>query len=146
MAGTLAAAQFLREVIAEVPCQIVFTVTGLPFTHRKKNTSAFEHAFDRACRENEVEHRLTKVKHPWTEGQLERMNRTIKEASVKRFPNDTQDQIQPHLSDFLDAYKHARRLKTLSALTLYEFICTTWLHEPERFKRDPCAQMPGLNS
>jgi transposase InsO family protein len=31
-----------------------------------------------------IEHRLTKVNHPWTNGQVERMNRTIKEAPVKR--------------------------------------------------------------
>ena len=28
---------------------------------------------------------LTKPKHPWTNGQVERMNRTIKDATVKRF-------------------------------------------------------------
>lgn len=38
------------------------------------------HMFDMRCRENGIEHRLTKIKHPWTNGQAERMNRTIKEA------------------------------------------------------------------
>jgi hypothetical protein len=38
--------------------------------------------FDMRCQENGIEHRLTKIKHPWTNGQVERMNRTIKEATV----------------------------------------------------------------
>ena len=35
------------------------------------------HPFDRACRRHGIEHRLTKPNHPWTNGQVERMNRTI---------------------------------------------------------------------
>jgi hypothetical protein len=38
--------------------------------------------FDMLYQENGIEHRLTKIKHPWTNGQVERMNRTIKEATV----------------------------------------------------------------
>lgn len=39
--------------------------------------------FDRFCDEHDIKHRLTKIKHPWTNGQGERMNRTIKEATAK---------------------------------------------------------------
>ena len=41
--------------------------------------------FGMRCQENGIEHRLTKIKHPWTNGQVERMNRTIKEATVQRY-------------------------------------------------------------
>ena len=36
------------------------------------------HRFDRACLKHRIEHRFTKPNHPWTNGQVERMNRTLK--------------------------------------------------------------------
>jgi len=60
-----------------------------------------------------IEHRLTKPNHPWTNGQVERMNRTIKDATVKRYFYETHNQLKAHLTDFLRAYNFARRLKTL---------------------------------
>src|SRR4051794_30252534 len=78
-------------------------------------------------------------------GQVERMTRTIKEATVQRFYYATHDQLRTHLADFVAAYNFARRLKTLKGLTPYEFICKRWTIEPERFRLDPLHQMPGLN-
>ena len=74
------AAQFLRELRQALPYAIhtIFTDNGIPFTNRDKDRYAFEYIFDRVCREFNIEHRLTRVKHPWTNGQVERMNRTIK--------------------------------------------------------------------
>jgi transposase InsO family protein len=57
--------------------------------------------FDMICEANGIEHRLTKPNHPWTNGQVERMNRTIKEATVKRFHYDSHDQLRAHLNDFM---------------------------------------------
>jgi transposase InsO family protein len=51
------------------------------------------------------------------------MNRTIKEATVRRFYYESHDQLRNHLADFVAAYNFARRLKTLKGLTPYEFIC-----------------------
>lgn len=50
--------------------------------------------FDMICEANGIEHRLTKPSHPWTNGQVERINRTIKEATVKRFRYDNHAQLQ----------------------------------------------------
>jgi transposase InsO family protein len=77
------------------------------------------------------------VKHPPTNGQVEWMNRTITEATVKRFHYDDHAQLEKHLVDFMDAYNFRRRLKTLKGLTPYEFICKRWTLEPHRFIRDP---------
>jgi transposase InsO family protein len=69
-----------------------------------------------ACAKADIEHRTTKPRHPWTNGQVERMNRTIKEATVKRFYYESHDQLRHHLGDLIKAYNLGRRLKTLKAL------------------------------
>jgi transposase InsO family protein len=147
-AGKMVAAQFLRDLIAVVPYAIhtILTDNGIQFTNQERHRYAFEHIFDRVCDEHGIEHRLTKIKHPWTNGQVERMNRTIKEATVKRFHYDDHDQLRQHLADFVSAYNFARRLKTLKGLTPYEFICKTWTQEPQRFRLDPIHKMPGSNT
>ena len=74
------------------------------------------------------------------------MNRTIKEATVKRYHYDRHDQLRQHLQAFIDAYNFARRLKTLKGLTPYEYICKCWTSQPDRFIINPIHQMPGLNT
>ena len=104
------------------------------------------HAFEYACAVANIDHRLTKPKHPWTNGQVERMNRTLKDATVRRYHYESHDHLRGHLRDFLNAYNFAKRLKTLKGLTPYEFICKTWTNEPRRFTLNPLQQMPGLNT
>ena len=147
-AGKMIAAQFLRNLVAAVPYAIhtVLTDNGIQFTNMAHHKYAFHHIFDRACDENGIEHRLTMVKHPWTNGQVERMNRTIKEATVKRYHYDSHAQLTAHLHDFINAYNYGRRLKTLQGLTSYEYICKCWTNEPERFSLNPHHQMPGPNT
>jgi IS30 family transposase len=147
------AAAFLRGLIDAVPYEIhtVLTDNGTQFcdlpSRRNGPTARLRiHMFERACFENAIEHRLTKPNHPWTNGQVERMNRTIKEATVQRYHYDRHEQLQAHLADFINAYNYARRLKTLKGLTPYEYISKCWTSQPERFKLNPLQQMPGLNS
>jgi Integrase core domain len=152
-ANAAIACGFLEAFVAAVPYRVhtVLTDNGIQFADLPKNrlgpTARFRgHPFDRSCQKLHIEHRLTKPKHPWTNGQVERMNRTIKEATVKRFHYDTHDQLASHLADFVSAYNFARRLKTLEGLTPYEAICRTWTKEPDKFILDPIHQMPGLNT
>jgi transposase InsO family protein len=155
------AGDFLRHLIAAVPYKVhtVLTDNGTHFTDptgdgwtpndikemlaRKERFLC--HSFELACAQLDVDHRLTKPRHPWTNGQVERMNRTIKEATVKRFHYGSHEQLRQHLDDFVSAYNFGRRLKTLRGLTPYEFICKQWMSEPKRFTLNPLHQMPGLN-
>ena len=150
--GRVSASAFLEALIAAVPYKIhtVLTDNGIQFTFPPRYANGptatyMTHMFDMRCREHGIEHRLTKIKSPWTNGQVERMNRTIKDATVKRFHYEKHDQLRQHLSDFIDAYNYARRLKTLRGLTPYEFICKCWTTDPQRFRINPHHQRPGPN-
>ncbi len=102
--------------------------SGIQFAEQPRNRNTADSRqmrFDMICEANGIEHRLTKPNHPWsledqktvrgtvspTNGQVERMNRTIKDAIVKRFHYDSHDQLRTHLADFIAAYNFARRLK-----------------------------------
>lgn len=74
------------------------------------------------------------------------MNRTIKDATVKRFHYGSHDELPTHLVGFMTAYNSARRLKTLNGLTPYEYIAKIWTSEPDRFTLNPIHQMSGLNA
>jgi transposase InsO family protein len=146
-ANKMVAAQFLRNLIAAVPYNIhtVLTDNGIQFTNRKRDIYAFHHIFDRVCQESGIDHRLTKTNHPWTNGQVERMNRTLKDATVKKYYYQTHHHLKEHLQAFLMAYNVAKRLKRLKGLTPYEYICRCWQKEPERFTVNPYHHTLGLN-
>ena len=152
-ANRVTASAFLVALIAAVPYKIhtILTDNGIQFRFAPRYANGptaryMTHMFEMRCHEHGIEHRFTKINHPWTNGQVERMNRTIKDATVKRYHYDSHDQLRRHLADFIDAYNFGRRLKTLKGLTPYEFICKCWTSEPKRFKFNPLQKMPGLNT
>ncbi len=147
------ASAFLVAGVTAVPYKIhtVLTDTGIQFTFPPRYVTGptaiyMTHMLDMRCKENGIEHRLTKIKHPWTNGQVERRNRTIKEATVNRYHYDSHKQLETHLNDFIDAYNYGRRLKTLKRLTPYEYLCQISTSEPDRAILNPIHQMPGLNT
>lgn len=143
--------EFLEHLLDVLPYRIstILADNGIQFAAppRTRNTVISRPMrFDMICDDNGIEHWLARPNHPWTDGPVERMNRTIKDAAVKRYHDDSHDQLRSHLADFLDACTFARRLKTLSGLTPYEYICKTWTSQPDRFIVDPIHQMPGTNT
>ena len=152
-ANRVTASAFLTALIAAVPYKIhtVLTDNGIQFTFPPRYADGptaryATHMFDRRCREHGIEHRLTKPNHPWTNGQVERMNRTLKEATVRRYHYETHDQLREHLGAFLAAYNFAKRLKTLKGLTPYEYICKRWTENPDQFRLNPIHHKLGLNT
>jgi len=145
------ACQFLEELLTVVPYRIhiLLTDNGIQFAEQPRNRGTIfsrQSRFDMICEANAIKHRLTKPNHPWTNGQVERMNRTIKDATTKRYHYDDHEQLRRHLELFLDAYNHARRLKTLKGLTPAHFIWKEWQARPEVFHEEPCHLIAGLNT
>lgn len=142
------AAEFLRNLIKAVPYTIhkVLTDNGIQFTNHDHHKNAFTHIFERVCNEHQIEHRKTKIKHPWTNGQVERMNRTLKDATVNSFHYASHDVLKQHLHAYLMAYNFAKRLKAIKGKTPWQFVLSQWTIHPEYFILNPNQFLPGLNS
>lgn len=132
---------FLKYVIQTVPYVIekILTDNGMEYTdmmtHNGKPSGV--HIFDQICLDYSIEHRLTQVKHPWTNGQVERMNRTLKENTVKKYHYSSFDHLHHHIQDFLKAYNCAKKLKALNFKTPLEYLNDLFLNNPIPFKRNP---------
>ena len=152
-AGKMNGANFLRGVVAAFPYAIhtVLTDNGMAFADLPKNRNGptrrylGAHIFDRVCNENGIEHKLTKPYHPWTNGQAERMHRTVKEATIKTFHYPDLESLRAHVLAFVSAYNFAKHLKALKWKTPFETICNAWTTTPDIFKINPRHLIPGPN-
>jgi hypothetical protein len=71
------------------------------------------------------------------------MNKTIKEATVKRYHYASHEHLREHLQTFIQAYNFAKRLKTLKGMTPYEFIINSWKNNPDPFVINPTLYNMG---
>ncbi len=97
---------------------------------KKAECGSVPHVFGRVCAERGVEHMLTKPYHPSTNGQAERMVRTIKEATVRAFHYASIDDLRRHVRDWLLAYNYAKQLKALRFKTPLEAIKAISVEKP----------------
>jgi hypothetical protein len=83
----MSAAPCRRHLMAAGPdtSHTGLTDHGRQCTHRQRVQDAFRQLVDRVCPEPGLEHRRTQVKHPWTNGPVERMHRTFKAVSVQQY-------------------------------------------------------------
>jgi len=152
-AGKANGADFLRNVVEAFPYAIhtVLTDNGMAFAELPKNRNGPSrrylgaHIFDRVCAENGIEHKLTKPYNPWTNGQAERMNRTVKEATIKSFHYPSLESLKAHVLAFVSAYNFAKHLKALRWKTPFEAVCRAWITTPDIFKLNPRHDFPGPN-
>lgn len=149
-ASKLAAATFLRVLLKTVPYKIhtILTDNGAQFVQHDRGgvQAGFGHIFGRVCAESGIEHRLTKPYHPWTNGQAERMVRTIKDATVRPFHYSSISELRRHIRDWLLAYNFAKPLKALGFRTPYETIAQLWTEKPSLFHSRPHHLTLGLNT
>ena len=108
----LSACDFMMHVhnnSLDVPIESVLTDNGLEFTthHASK-----DHSFERLLTELEIKHRLTKVRHPWTNGACERLNRTILEefyqVAFRKKIYHTVEELNDELQKYMRKYNYQR--------------------------------------
>lgn len=127
------AAHFLRQVLVAFPYRIhtVLTDNGMAFTGQERfrggvTDTCIGHIFERICKLNGIEKRHTKPYHPWTNGMVERMNRTIKESTIKAYEYEGLEQLREHVQAFVQSYNFGKHLKALRWKTPFRAICEAW--------------------
>jgi transposase InsO family protein len=108
------AINFLDECKSYFPFYIshVLTDNGAEFTDKftsKKKKASGNHGFDISCIESNIEHRLTAPFTPKTNGMVERVNGTIKDATVKVLTYKNETELKADLDKFLVYYNLNRR-------------------------------------
>ncbi|MFN7225818.1 MAG: IS481 family transposase [Holosporales bacterium] len=142
---------FLKNLIEHYPAKItkILTDNGAQFTYKllaehlqPKRT----HPFDVICQQNNIEHRLTKFRHPWTNGQVEVTNKIIKQYTTKTYHYETTEELKHHLMVFLLFYNHQRPLKSLKYKTPFDILKEFYEKEPALFYSNLCHKIMGLNT
>lgn len=142
------ATDFLRRVHTTAPMKIekVLTDNGSQFTDRftsKGKKPSGQHAFDRQCTELGVEHRLTKPRHPQTNGMVERFNGRISDIlATTRFRS--RDDLQTTIERYLRLYNEHLPQRALGHQTPLQAVRAWRKKRPELFVRKPKNQV-GLD-
>ena len=152
------ASSFLNKLIQNIPYKMnkILTDNGKQFVYtsstikkinfnKENNNSKKDSKFTKICKINKIEHRQTLAYHPWTNGQVERINRTIKEATIKKYYYKNKEKLQNHLNSFLNAYNYAQPLKTLKGLTPYEKVLLYLNNLDDKSKINPVHKSSGRN-
>jgi len=143
---------FLNNLIKDCPYRInkILTDNGAQFTYallaehlRPKKKPV--HDFDEICQKHNIDHRLTKFRHPWTNGQVEVFNRIIKHHTTKRYHYDDAEQLRKHLHAFLLVYNYQRPLQALKFKTPYEKVIEEYKNNPNVFLINPDQKKLELN-
>jgi transposase-like protein len=139
---------FMNKCLAFFPFTIthILTDNGLEFTNRllkskTGNTCEKESKMDVKCRENGINHRLTAICTPKTNGMVERVNGTIKKATILKTKYKSETEMEEDLTKFLMNYNFYRRhgslRRELKVKTPYQAIEKWYELKPEIFKITP---------
>jgi transposase InsO family protein len=124
------------------------TANEIAFADLPKNTNGVSrqwglNMFDRVCAADRIVHKLTKPYHPWTNGQAEPMNQTIKEATKKVFHYPDLESLKAHVLAFITAYNFSKHLRSLRWKTPFEAVCDAWTKDPIICKINPRQLIRG---
>lgn len=139
---------FIVEVMDFLPFNIthILTDNGLEFTNRLLKSKKGEPCkkpslLDEICIKENIEHRLTKPFTPKTNGLVERLNKTIKENTIKLHQYENLEQMETDLDRFLKTYntvkRHSALRKELNVKTHLKAVYKWYELEPELFKENP---------
>jgi transposase InsO family protein len=144
------AAGFLERLLKAAPFKIekLLTDNGKEFTDRfctsGERSPGGKHRFDQVCAKAGIEHRLTKPRHPQTNGMVERFNGRISEVlATNRF--DSAWSLEQALTNYASIYNHHIPQKALGYRSPVQAMRNWQESHPELFNIEVYNQA-GLDS
>jgi transposase InsO family protein len=143
---------FLERTWVHYPFKIekILTDNGIEFSYNPlpdgKKPKDKEHPFATLCKAQSIEHRTTLVKHPWTNGMVEAMNKKVKANTTQRFHYNNADELKTHLYHYLLNYNFNLKLRAISRKTPFERVLQWYDKKPEIFVVNPNQLNMGLNN
>lgn len=138
---TVAAARsFLNALHKAAPFKIktLLTDNGREFTDRafgrREKDASGEHEFDALCQALGIEHRLTKPRHPQTNGMVERFNGRISDiVNQTRFGSAAE--LESTLRNYVKIYNHSIPQRALQHKTPVQALKEWHEKRPELFRK-----------
>jgi transposase InsO family protein len=140
---------FLKAVMQAAPFRIqkCLTDNGSEFTDRflnRQQRASGQHAFDQACTQHGIEHRLIPPHHPQTNGMVERFNGRIAEVLQTHHFDSTQS-LETTLLRYTDLYNHHIPQRALNHRTPIEALKKWQSTHPNLFRKT-VYHLTGLDS
>ena len=121
-------AKFLQSVLNFYPYPIRYILTdnGLEFCYKAlyRKTKKI-HPFVAICKQNTIQHRTMRFRHPWTNGMIERFNGKIKINVIRRYLFENVVDLKEKLISYLNHYNFVVRLKQLGYKTPADYLKQT---------------------
>jgi transposase-like protein len=132
----------------------ILTDNGLEFTNRLIVSKKGKHCekpslLDKFCEQENIDHRLTKPHTPKTNGMVEKVNDTIKNATILKEEYIDKNEMDASLKKFLLFYilyrRHGGLYKELKVRTPMQAVEAWYKLKPELFKKSPKEFLEFLN-
>lgn len=138
---------FVQKCVSFFPFAIthILTDNGLEFTNKlliskKGENKAKDSLLDIFCKENNIDHRLTKPATPKTNGMVERFNGTVKNNTILKETYADALEMTSKMMAFLVNYllyrRHSGLVKELKIKTPFQAIETWYRIKPELFTQN----------
>lgn len=141
---------FFKALEKAAPFRIrtILTDDGKEFTDRlfasRERAASGQHEFDQLCAALGIEHRLTRVRRPQTNGMVERFNGRIAEV-LRTHHFESRDDLQSTLKRYVWLYNHHLPQKALKHDTPIQAMKKWAQPHPELFRRN-VRNHPGPDS
>ena len=141
---------FLQALEKAAPFHIrtILTDNGKEFTDRlfasRKRDASGHHVFDQLCTALGIEHRLTPVRHPQTNGMVERFNGRIAEI-LRTHHFESRDDLETTLKRYVWLYNHHLPQKALKHQAPIQAMKQWAQSHPQLFRRN-VRNLPGHDS